>query len=98
MAEVETTPAKEATPKKRDGVPFEIPVLPLQNTTLFPETMVPLAVGRPVSMAAVEAALSSEEKLLACITVRAHKNSDRDAAPQELYEIRAPVIITRIER
>jgi len=98
MAEVETTPAKEATPKKREGVPFEIPVLPLQNTTLFPETMVPLAVGRPASIAAVEAALSSEEKLLACISVRPDKTSDGDADPEHLFEIGTLVMIKRMER
>ena len=32
---------------------FEIAVLPLQNTTLFPDTVVPLAVGRERSMRAV---------------------------------------------
>jgi ATP-dependent Lon protease len=43
---------------------FEIPVLPLQNTTLFPDTVVPLAVGRERSVRAVESALSTEEKLI----------------------------------
>src|SRR5437870_5554250 len=84
--------------KKPEGVPFVIPVLPLQNTTLFPETMVPLAVGRPASMAAVEAALSSEEKLLACISVRADKTSDGDAAAEDLYEVGTLVMIKRMER
>ena len=45
------------------GEPFEIAVLALQNLTLFPETVVPLGVGRPRSVAAVEAALSTQEKL-----------------------------------
>ena len=62
--------------------PFEIAVLALQNTTLFPDTVVPLAVGRPRSVAAVEAALATEEKLLACITVRADVNTAaQDATP-----------------
>src|ERR1700704_3335706 len=101
MAEADTTSDKEAAPPvstKPEGVPFEIPVLPLQNTTLFPETMVPLSVGRPASMAAVEAALSSEEKLLACISVRADKTSDGDAAPEDLYEVGTLVMIKRMER
>ena len=42
------------------GEPFELAVLPLQNTTLFPETVVPLAIGRPRSIAAVQAALATE--------------------------------------
>src|SRR5882672_7189105 len=97
MADVEKTPDKEVAPKKREGVPFEIPVLPLQNLTLFPETMVPLAVGRPASMAAVEAALSSEEKLLACVSVRAERTSDGDAKPEDLYEVGTLVMIKRME-
>jgi ATP-dependent Lon protease len=100
MVEEKTNPGPEATPAnpKPEGVPFEIPVLPLQNTTLFPETMVPLAAGRPASIAAVEAALSSEEKLLACISVRPDHISDQDAKPSELFEIGTLVMIKRMER
>ncbi|MCY7346031.1 MAG: LON peptidase substrate-binding domain-containing protein, partial [Pyrinomonadaceae bacterium] len=43
---------------------LEIAVLPLQNTTLFPETVVPLSVGRDRSVKAVEFALSTEQKLI----------------------------------
>jgi len=100
MAEAETKPEPVAAAPasvKREGVPFEIPVLPLQNTTLFPETMVPLAVGRPASMAAVEVALSSEEKLLACVSVRADRTADGDAKPDDLYEVGTLVMIKRME-
>ena len=101
MAEVETKPDQQAAPpatNRREGTPFEIPVLPLQNTTLFPETMVPLAVGRPGSIAAVEAALSGEEKLLACISVRPDKTADGDPKTDDLYEIGTLVMIKRMER
>jgi ATP-dependent Lon protease len=70
----------------------------LQNTTLFPETMVPLSVGRPGSMAAVEAALSSEEKLIACISVRPERMGEGDPKPDDLYEIGTLVQINRMER
>jgi ATP-dependent Lon protease len=101
MADAETTSEPKAGAPvsiKREGVPFEIPILPLQNTTLFPETMVPLSVGRPASMAAVEVALSSEEKLLACVSVRPEKISDGDAKPEDLYETGTLVMIKRMER
>src|SRR5882724_13649758 len=84
------TPANEEQPAavRQPGQPFEIPVLALQNTTLFPETVVPLAVGRPRSVTAVEAALATEEKLLACITVRADvTNTTQDAGPADLYQV-----------
>src|ERR1051326_5125409 len=84
--------------QKREGQPFEIPVLPLQNTTLFPDTMVPLAVGRPISIAAVEAALASEEKLIACLSVRPDKTSETDAKPVDLFAVGTLVMIKRMER
>ena len=80
------------------GEPFEIAVLALQNLTLFPETVVPLGVGRPRSVKAVEAALSTEEKLLACITVRPGNTSRDDATSTDLYEVGTLVMIKRMER
>jgi len=84
--------------QKFGATPFEIPVLPLQNTTLFPETMVPLAAGRPTSVAAVEAALAGEEKLLACISVRPEKSSEEDAKSEDVFEVGTLVMIKRMER
>src|SRR5260370_554313 len=78
--------------------PFEIAVLALQNLTLFPETVVPLGVGRPRSIGAVEAALSTEEKLLACITVRPNSLGGDDASSKDLYEVGTLVMIKRMER
>ena len=69
----ETTPPAPETPTAEEQTPtgelrfsthstgqrFEVAVLALQNLTLFPETVVPLGVGRPRSLAAVEAALAT---------------------------------------
>jgi ATP-dependent Lon protease len=79
-------------------VPFEISVLPLQQTTLFPETVVPLAVGRKRSMAAVESALSTEEKLLACISIRTENVTGADATPDDLYSVGTLITIKRMMR
>src|SRR3984893_456131 len=78
--------------------PFEIPVLALQNLTLFPETVVPLGVGRPRPVAAVEAALSSPEKVLACITARPNSKGDEEAGSADLFEVGTLVMIKRMER
>jgi ATP-dependent Lon protease len=54
-----------------DGQPvFDLPVLPLKNTILFPYLFLPLTVGRPTSRAAVEAALASEDKSFVVVTQR----------------------------
>jgi len=99
MADANDNPKKNVEPSQKFGAtPFEIPVLPLQNTTLFPETMVPLAAGRPTSIAAVEAALAGEEKLLACISVRPEKSSEEDARSEDVFEVGTLVMIKRMER
>jgi ATP-dependent Lon protease len=101
MAEAEKPSNKKPAPPtspKPEGAPFEIPVLPLQNTTLFPETMVQLSVGRSASIDAVEAALSIEEKLPVCISVRPDQVADGDAKPEHLFEVGTLVMIKRMER
>jgi ATP-dependent Lon protease len=100
------TPAAEQQPQSGElrfapqspGQRFEVAVLALQNLTLFPETVVPLGVGRPRSLAAVEAALATEEKLLGCITVRPDGSDDTDAQSSDLYEVGTLVMIKRMER
>ncbi|HKO44161.1 MAG TPA: endopeptidase La [Pyrinomonadaceae bacterium] len=94
--QIESSSTEPQLPRSQ---PFEVPILALQNTTLFPETVVPLAVGRPRSMGAVEAALASEEKFLGCITVRADVNtSKQDASSSHLYQVGTLAIIKRMER
>ncbi|MBV9923590.1 MAG: endopeptidase La [Acidobacteria bacterium] len=79
---------------------FEIAVLPLQQTTMFPGTVIPLAAGRPRSVAAVEAALATEEKLLACVTVRNGRGAVEAEAtpPADLYEVGTLVMVKRMMR
>src|ERR671916_3316991 len=92
---VESTPHVPTPPAQ----PFEIPVLPLQNTTLFPGTIVPLAAGRPRSVAAVEASLATEEKLIVCVTVRDGRALESEATPpDDLYGVGTLVTIKRMMR
>jgi ATP-dependent Lon protease len=46
------------------------PVLPLKSTVLFPHILMPIAVGRPQSVAATEAALAMEDKTLVAAVQR----------------------------
>ncbi len=94
----EATPTTDGSPIQTPGQRFEVAVLALQNLTLFPETVVPLGVGRPRSLAAVEAALGTPEKLLGTITVRPEAADDIDAKPSDLYEVGTLVMIKRMER
>ena len=95
-----TPPAEriEASPKPSLPQPFEVPVLPLQNTTLFPETVVPLAVGRERSIRAVEAALATQDKLLACLTTRNENVTGDDARSTDLYAVGTIISVKRMMR
>lgn len=62
----------------------ELPLLPLRNTVIFPVLTVPLSVGRPKSVAAVDSALS-KDKLLAVV---AQREADVDEpGPNNLHQI-----------
>ncbi|NNE68107.1 MAG: endopeptidase La, partial [Pyrinomonadaceae bacterium] len=77
---------------------MEMTILPLHNTTLFPQTVVPLAVGRERSVKAVEHSLTSEEKTIGCLTVRTKDVKGSDASPKDMYEIGTIVNIKRMMR
>ncbi len=53
-----------------------LPLLPMKNTVLFPGLVMPLAVGRPGSIAAVEAVMATEDKE---IIVVAQRDSSTDS-------------------
>ncbi|HSE98570.1 MAG TPA: LON peptidase substrate-binding domain-containing protein, partial [Blastocatellia bacterium] len=75
---------------------LELPILPLRNTVIFPSSISPLSVGRPLSLGAAEAALATEEKLLGVVAQR----EDNDAEPTSgnLYQIGTLVVINRMMR
>jgi len=73
-----------------------LPVLPIKNTVLFPYLQLPLSVGRPVSMEAVEKAMASEEKE---ILVVAQRDATVDFPKQDdLYPIGTKAIIKKMTR
>ncbi|HNV21452.1 MAG TPA: endopeptidase La [Candidatus Hydrogenedentes bacterium] len=54
--------------KKRENTD-RLPLLPLKDVVVFPQMVLPLLVGRPASMAAVEESLSSGRPLFLCSQV-----------------------------
>lgn len=98
MAEEETTQEQIQSEEIELPEQFEIAILPLQNTTLFPETVVPLAVGRERSVRAVENSLSTEQKLLGCITTKSSDVTGDEAKYEDLYNIGTIVNVKRMMR
>lgn len=73
-----------------------MPVLSLKNTVLFPMAIMPVAVGRPQSVAAIEAALATEDKTVAIFT---QKDADvADPQERDLYPIGTKAVIKRMAR
>ncbi len=73
-----------------------LPALPLKNNVLFPHLLLPLSVGRASSVAAVEAALLTEDKRLVIV-------AQRDALVEEptiddLFRIGTLAAIKKMER
>jgi ATP-dependent Lon protease len=66
MSEVEFT---DAAPAQVDEIPAELPVLPLKETVVFPDSMTPLAIGQERSIRLVDDVVGGE-RLLALVTVR----------------------------
>ena len=56
-------------PQVEDEVPAELPVLPLRETVVFPDSMSPLAIGQERSIRLVDDVVGGE-RMLALVTVR----------------------------
>jgi ATP-dependent Lon protease len=82
--------------KTTQTLPAALPVLPMKNAVLFPHLLMPLAVGRPASLAAVEAALASEDKTLLLAT---QNNAATDEPGKEdLFSFGTVAVIKKAER
>ena len=73
-----------------------LPVVVLKNTVVFPAMLTPLFAGTPTSVAAVEAALATEEKALVLV-------AQRDAAveapgPNDLFNVGTRGVIKKASR
>jgi ATP-dependent Lon protease len=73
-----------------------LPILPLKNTVLFPQLFIPLSVGRPQSVAAVEAAMATEEKTF--IAVAQRDASVEQPGLDDLYTVGTQAVVKRAGR
>jgi ATP-dependent Lon protease len=92
MDEIDFT---ETTPAQIDEIPAELPVLPLKDTVVFPDSMTPLAIGQERSIRLVDDVLAGN-RLLALVTVR----DDEVDVPgwSNLHEIGTAAIVHKMIR
>jgi ATP-dependent Lon protease len=74
-------------------IPYELPLLPVRNTLVFPGTQVPLSVGRPLSLGAVAAA-AKVGGLLAVVTQQ--RPDDEQPGKADLHAVGTVVRILRM--
>ena len=85
--EIETTEAA-------DG-PTELPILPLRNSVLFPQVVIPLAVGRDKSIALIKEAAANESR----IAIVTQREADTDEPGEaDLYRIGTSARILKVVR
>lgn len=72
------------------------PVFPLKNAVAFPNIMMPITAGRPASLAAVEAALATEDKQIAIFAQR--DSSVVEPTTNDLYSVGTLCVIKRMHR
>src|SRR5690242_10702122 len=92
MSDIEFT---ETDAPQVDEIPTDLPVLPLKETVVFPDSMTPLAIGQERSIRLVDDVVGGE-RLLALVTVR-----DEDVeAPgwDDLYEIGTAAVVHKMIR
>jgi ATP-dependent Lon protease len=70
-----------------------LPVVPIKNTVLFPNLLMPLSVGRAKSNAAIQAALATEAKEILVVTQR--DSSVETPAPADLFPTGTKAVIKR---
>lgn len=71
------------------------PVLPLKNTVVYPQIVIPLAVGRPKSLAAVNAGIDSGRRIL---TVAQKQANIEEPSRDDLFAIGTIATINRVEK
>src|SRR5471032_669998 len=65
-------------------VPVQLPLLPLRDVVVFPHMVIPLFVGRPKSIKALETAMEAGKSILLVAQKSAAKD---DPGPEDMYEI-----------
>jgi ATP-dependent Lon protease len=95
LIQVVQTPDIEEAIRQQQGkpVPAALPVLPLKEMVIYPDTLIPLAVGQQRSMKLINDVLSGERML----TLVASRDPEVDEpSPSELYEVGVVGIVARM--
>ena len=66
------------------ATPLELPLLPLRDVVVFPHMVIPLFVGRPKSIKALEAAMEAERRIMLVAQKAAAKD---EPSVSDMFEV-----------
>jgi len=89
---IERVKRKKGAMRRKETV--SLPVIPLRNSVVFPNTIVPLSVGRPASLKALTLSLDEHDSHMFMITQRDPKIESPSA--EDLYEYGTIAKIIRV--
>ncbi len=93
MDEIEKNPESQEWKEAPSEIPDLIPLLPIRDIVIYPYMMLPLFVGRDISIRAVEEALSRDR----LIFLVAQRNAQEDnPTPDDIYRIGTVASILRM--
>ena len=75
------------------SLPEALPVMPLRDAVAFPETLMPLAVEQPRSVALVNDVLAGDRML---VMVATRDGAGEEPGPGDLYEIGVAGVVARM--
>lgn len=82
-------------PQQPPRIPRVLPVLPIRGAVMFPNTIVPIGVGRPSSLKLLETWLE-KSKLVALFTQR--EETEEDPGVEDLYQVGTVGMVLKVLR
>ena len=87
---------EEAPTEQEESVNTVLPILPLKETVVFPDSMTPLAIGQERSVKLIDEAVANDREI-ALVTTREGDDEEVHSA-DELYEIGTAAVIHKMIR
>ena len=91
MSDPEKDTEKQETEELK--IPDVLPLLPVRDVVVYPFMIIPLFVGREMSVKAVDSALAGDRMILLATQ---HEISEEDPAPDKIYEVGTVAMIMRM--
>ncbi|MBN2574012.1 MAG: endopeptidase La [Deltaproteobacteria bacterium] len=86
--------SKKSVPEGPIEIPEFLPILPLRNSVLFPNSIIPIDVGRKRSVKLVEEAIAKEKPIIGIVTQRDARVEE--PGPADLYTVGCAARILKV--